>query len=485
MPRLMLLLAEIIALAILALVASNHFGVADGARISVAYLVAYLVPLVILKRARGTSLAAHAILFVMAVFLAWVAYQSLVEWSAPDGYSLERPNLTNDARNYYKWALHRYDGSVEPTHAIFPGFPLMILTLWKVLGLSVIWPQAMNMMFTLTSVVLAGMATRRLLAGRISASPTSLVAGGMALMFLLPYYLMTGISILKEGSTFVTVIMAGYALSSMVTEDDDRHWLWRDILVFVLACALMALVRTTFLYTIALGVVIVALPNWRRDWVMALGLLTVVAVFMVIGNHLAAYSFERHAEIVSGGWNMQRQFNGSSVYKGLLGFYFLFSWWHKVLLLPITMAIQFILPLPWARGVEEPYLLSLISRMTYGWYLFGGTVLFYCLVMAWRRRERLGVWLLWPILIYICLAYVMAGSMARYMLPFQTLMVPIVVYVLYRLYEGHWRKAYAIWMISIVVIVAVGLVISLELQQETISSMLGVEPLLPRLINSI
>ena len=485
MPRLMLLLAEIIALAILALVASSHFGIADGARITVAYLVAYLVPLVILKRARGTSLTAHAVLLAMTIFLAWVAYQSLVEWTIPDGYSLERPNLLNDARNYYKWALHRYDGSVEPTHVIFPGFPLMMLALWKVLGLSVIWPQAMNMMFTLTSVVLTGMTTRRLLAGRVSAKPTTLVAGGMALMFLLPFFLMSGISIMKEGTTFVTVAMAGFALSSMVSGDEERHWLWRDILVFVLACALMALVRTTFLYTLALGVIIMALPHWRRDWMIALGLLAVIVIFMVIGNSQAAYSFDRHAEIVTGGWNMQRQFNGNSMYKGLLGFYFLFSWWHKLLLLPVTMAIQFILPLPWAWGYEAPHLLSLISRMTYGWYLFGGTVIFYFLVMSWRRREHIGVWPWWPLIIYVCLAYVMAGSMARYMLPFQQLMVPIVVYVLYRLYEGRWRKAYTIWIIVLVVIVALGLALSTELQHGTFSTMLGTESLLQRLIDSM
>ena len=485
MPRLMLLLAEIIALAILALVASSHFGFADGGRITLAYLVAYLVPLVTLKRARGTSLTAHAVLLAMTIFLAWVAYQSLVEWTTPDGYSLERPNLLNDSRNYYKWALHRFDGSVEPTHVIFPGFPLMILALWKVLGLSVIWPQAMNMMFTLTSVVLTGMTTRRLLVNRVSAKPTTLVAGGMALMFLLPYFLMSGISILKEGSTFVTIAMAGFALSSMATEDEDRHWLWRDILVFVLACALMALVRTTFIYTLALGVIIMALPHWRRDWIMALGLLAVIAIFMVIGNSLAAYSFNRHAEIVTGGWNMQRQFNGSSMYKGLLGFYFLFSWWHKLLLLPETMAIQFILPLPWAWGRETPYLLNLISRMTYLWYLFGGTVVFYFLMMSWRRRESIGMWPWWPLIIYVCLAYVMAGSMARYLLPFQPLMVPVVFYVLYRLNEGRWRKAYIIWMVVLAIVVAIGLAVSLELQQETFSKFFGTESLLQRLIDSM
>ena len=485
MPRLLLLLAATIALAALALVAVGDFGLADGLRITAAYLVAYLVPMVILNKSRGCSTAGHAVLLAVLILLVCVSYESLLKWTALDGYSLERPNLLNDSRNYYKWALYRYDGSVEPTHAVFPGFPLMLLALWKVLGLSVIWPQAMNMMFTMTTVVLAGQITRRVLAGRVAAQPTTLVTGGMALMLLLPYFLMSGVGILKEAPTSVAVAMAGYSLSSMVARDEDRHHLWWDLLVLVLACALLTLVRTTFLYTIAVGVVVMTTAHPRRDWAVSLGMLALIALCLVIGNSLAAYSFDRHSEILSGGWNMQRQFNGSSIYKGLIGFYFLYSPWHKLLLLPVTMSIQFLLPLPWANGVEAPLLLSSISRMIYCWYLFGGTALFYYVVMSWRRRESLGVWAWWPALIYAALAYVMAGSMARYLLPFEPLMVPIVMYVLYRLYEGHRRRAYGMWMLSLVVVVGIGLALALELQQETFSTMFHTQSLLKWLIKML
>ena len=58
----LLLLTEIIVFAVLAVVASNHFGWADGIRITVAYLVAYLVPRIILSRVRGTSITAIIIM---------------------------------------------------------------------------------------------------------------------------------------------------------------------------------------------------------------------------------------------------------------------------------------------------------------------------------------------------------------------------------------------------------------------------------------
>ena len=127
MPGMLLLLAEVIAVAALAIVSTRHFGVADGLRISASYLVAYLVPLFVLKRSRGTSIAAQAVLLAIAIFMSIVAYDCLVSWSAPEGYSLQRPNLDGDAREYYKWALHVYEGvpNDEPGD-MFIGFQLMM-----------------------------------------------------------------------------------------------------------------------------------------------------------------------------------------------------------------------------------------------------------------------------------------------------------------------------------------------------------------------
>ena len=456
MPGKLLLLAEALALAVLAIVATSHFGMADGMRITVAYLMAYLVPLILFKHVRGTSDGAHAVLFIVAVFISIVAYDCLVTWSAPESYSLQRPNLVGDARGYYKLALYEYDRSTEYEGVVFPGFSLMILVLWKIFGLSVIWPQAMNMMFTMLSVVFTGMMTRRVLAHRISISPKTIVLCVMSLMCLLFFYITSGVTILKEGPSYLSIAMGGYALSSMVAADDERRHLWRDIVIFALACVLMAVVRTTFLYFLALGVVVMTLPNWRRDWVLALCLLVLIAILMVIGNYFAAYSFNRHAEILDGGWNMQRAFNTDKAYnKSFLGFYFLYSPWHRILMLPITMAMQFILPfpVPWVPESDEPYLLCFFTRMTYGWYLFGGTALFYCLFVSWRRHDNIGVWPWWPIIVYMCMAYVMGGTMARYMLPFQPLMVPMVLYVLYHVYQGRWRKSYFIWIFTVLILV--------------------------------
>ncbi len=474
MPGMLLLIVEVIALAVLGVASASHFGLADGLSITVSYLVAYLVPLLLLKRARGTSAAAHVVLLLIALFMGFVAWDCLVEWARPEGCSLQRPNLSGDARSLYKWALHEYDGSAEYDGGIFPGFPLMMVAMWKVLGVSVIWPQAINMMFTMVSVVLTGMMTRRVLSRRIPLSDSSLVLCGMLLMCPLLYYLASGVTILKEATTFLSVTMVGYALSSMVAGDDERHRLGRDIVIFLVACLLLAFVRTTFLYSVALGVILIALPHLRRDWLLALCLLAAIAVMMFLGNHFAGYSFYRHAEIVDGGWNMQRSFN-HSYNLNIIGFYFLYSPLHRVLLLPVTMAVQFFLPMPvpWILVDEEPYWLAFFSRMSYGWYLFGGTALFYCLFMSWRRHFNIGLWAWWPVIVYVGLAYVMGGTMARYVLPFQPLMVPMVLFTLYLVFtQRRWRKAYLVYLLVLVLLVLGGLLLNHEVSWLTISKLL-------------
>lgn len=479
MPQMLLLMAEVIAVAILAVVASSHFGLGGGARITVGYLGAYLVPRILLTRARGTSTTALVVLFLLALGLCYLNYSRLLIWTFFDEFSLQYPNLKGDARVLYKWALNVYQGVEPRDNVVFPGFPLFMVGLWKVLGLSAVWPQSMNLMFTLTSVVLTGMTTRRVLSHRVSVSQQTLVLGGMLLVCLLMFYMFMCTAMLKEASIALSVTMAGFALSSMVACDEERHHPWRDIVLFVLACILMGLVRTTYLYIILVGVIVLSLPHLRRDWMLALLMCGILIVSLVVGNYFSSYSFDRHAEIAGGGWNMQRFYvisESQRFYSEILDYYFLNPIWQKLLMLPLTVSVQFVIPFPWTYN-ENGTFLNQISRMTYGWYLLGGTSVFYYLYASWRRVGNMGAWAWWPALCYVAIAYVMAGSVARYVVPIQPLFVPVAMYVLCRLYERRWHRPFIIWMIVFIILLAIALLLCLEIQQGTISKMLHTQSL--------
>lgn len=459
-PRLLLFLAEVIVFAVLGTVASSHFGLADGARITAAYLVAYLVPRTILSRARGTTTMARTILLLLAAAIMVLTYLRLTYYTMTEGYSLEIPNLHNDPRTYYSWALQYYQGKEPVGRVAFVGFSMMMVGLWKVFGLSVIWPQAMNIMFTLTSVVLTAMTTRRLLSGKVTMTDQALVTCGILLTSILVYYMAVGTLILKESSIYLSFSLAGFSLSSMSAQDNERHRLWCDVVFFVLACVLLAAVRTTYLYFIALGVIIMAIPHLRRDWMLAVFMLAVFFTALMVGDHYCSYSFGRHATIIKGGEAMQECYvisESQQYYNKLLDNYFLYSPIHRIAMLPLTMAVQFIIPFPWTF-YEAPTFVNTVSRLTWGWYLVGGIAMFYYLFMSWRRHSNMGAWAWWPALSFAAIAYIMAGSVARYILPIEPLFVPVATFVLCKIHEGRFRKTFTTWAIVFVAVLAAALI---------------------------
>lgn len=475
--------AEVITFVVLAVVGVGHFGWVDGAKITAAFAVAYIVPSLILRRARGTSVTAHCVLLLLTLLIIYTNYGRLTYFTFFDGYSLALPKLGGDAYLYYKYALSLYDSNVECHGVIFPGLSWFMLGLWKVLGLSVVWPMAMNMMFTLTTATLTGLTTRRLLSHRVKVSPEALVAGGILLFSLLTYNYLVSTRLIKEGPVGCAMSMAAFALASMTAGERERQHQWRDFILFAMACVIVALVRTTYLYFILVGIVFMTLPHLRRDWRLAGGMVIAFALCFLLGNWAAAYSIGRHAEIIGGGWNMQRVFFSSEsqqFYHDMLNGYFLGPVWRKLLLLPVTVSVQFIIPLPWMYD-ETPHVITALGRFTYGWYFIGGTALFYFLFLSWRKHEGMGMWPWWVAVCYACIAYLMAGTVARYVIPIQPLFIPVTMYVLCRLHEGRWRKPYTLWMIALVIVLATTLLLCMEIQQAAVSKYFHTRPWAPTL----
>ena len=296
----------------------------------------------------------------------------------------------------------------------------------------------------------------------------------MALTCLLTYFLIMGTMIIKEGTVILAISMISYVLASMTTKE-GCHSQVRNMLLMIVACVLLAMVRTTYLYFVAMGVIITALPHWRRDWPIRSSMLAIIVLSLILGAMLSTHHFDRHVEVAGGGWNMQRFYvesESQQFYHDLLDYYFLRPFWYKALMLPLTMSVQFIIPFPWTY-YENSTFINLFSRMTYGWYLVGGTALFYYPIMSWRRgKDNMGAWPWWAALSFAAIAWVMAGSVARYVTPIQPLFVPVAVFVLCRLREGRLRKAFAIWSICFVLLIAITLLFCLEIQQAAISKWL-------------
>lgn len=142
------LLVELIAMCILFAVAMSVFGT-SGVGLACGLGVAYVVPRWLYARLSGGETRGGIVLMVAGMLLVVWAFRNIYGCTLAEGQSFADPVLRCDDKVYYLWALHYYDGSVPEPDTKFVGFPLMILLSWKLLGHSIVWPIAINVMLTL------------------------------------------------------------------------------------------------------------------------------------------------------------------------------------------------------------------------------------------------------------------------------------------------------------------------------------------------
>ena len=67
-------------------------------------------------------------------------------------------------------------------------------------------------------------------------------------------------------------------------------------------------------------------------------------------------------------------------------------------------------------------------------------------------------------MIFVIIAYIIGGTVSRYVLPFQLLFIPQAIFVMIRLYEGEYRKSFTVWAAAYLMILACTLVVCYNIQ---------------------
>lgn len=455
---------EAACLCVVGLWCSQRWPVQDVLTIVLALAVAYAVPRGVLARTQGGGPRANFVLMAVGMLLIVAAVDGIWHSTALAGRPLTWPRLMSDDGGYYYWAVHTLLGD-EPgfTRRLpFIGFPLLMLVTFKVMGVSVVWPVAMNMCFTLLAIVLTALAGVRVMRGRVQASASTvmcLVMGGCGLLF---YFLSQGVAVLKEASCYLAISLVAYALGRMCTEGRTRTALWTDVLLYGLGMALLCMTRLTMSYFVLAGVLVCMLIEPRRNWrlgtvLLALGVIIYGLCWLTTYN----YGMDRQLRIVAGEGAMPALYITQEPYKAIIGDYFNYTVLHRILLLPVTCGVQAIIPFPWFMpGVPCDSVGAVLARTGWTWYAILGIACYYYIFLSFRREGRgLGLWALWPLLCFMGVAYVTGGSLSRYVLPFEPLMVIVAVFTLLSVHERHGRTSLLRWMAAwAIVLVAVLLV---------------------------
>lgn len=422
----------------------------DAWSVVCSFAVAYLVPRFLMVRCGGASALSRVALMLSAILVMTYAMRYIWNVSSPEGYSTASPLLQFDDNKIFAWALSNYNGEDFNRKLNFPGLSIVTLGLWKMLGVSIVWPVAMNVMLTLVSVVVTGATASRLIATE-RFSREAICGIAMFLTSLLCFYLSQGGLLLKEALCYAAMAIAAYGLAGMSNGWSTRSSMLRDSAFIVFGAFLMAFARTSFAYFIAIGCVVCGARHWRNHW-KAAALLTLVCIAITLSLSMAYfYSFAQQYRTVAGEGAMPNIYIAGSnqqPFKMMVGDYFHCPVWKRVLLLPLTVAVQGAIPFPWVYDVEHLTFYSLLPRIQWGWYAVGGIAFFHYFFLSFRKGDTLHLWAWWPVAVFLIIAYITGGSVSRYSLSTQPLYAIVATSVVVRAVEARAVCRRLMWWLA-------------------------------------
>lgn len=437
----------------------------EALRATVALAVAYVVPRAVYSHSPHRTVGGHMVLLLAALWLAAIAVPFLHQVTVGSGATFRMPQLGGDANEYYNWALAHYDGSAVEPKVTFWGYSILIIGLWRVLGVSVIWPVAANVMATLLTVVLTGHVAARVAA--VHPQRTGTLA--MAMIAVQGYFMSQGAQMLKEPWVYLSVTLIAFSLLPTAGGQrrasrgqrrgrDDASGIVHCALIFALGCFILAAVRAKYVNFIAVGIVMLAVAGRMRQW-RRYGLMLAITVLcwclgMAMTDH---YTVVQQVNNVTGQGGMAGIFAPDGVYERIIGDYFHYPVWKKLLMLPVACSVQWVIPFPWLSQPEAVSWLSVAPRLRLGWYVLSGAVVYFYLFRSWRRGWQWAAWAWFPMVCYVAIAYMTSGTVSRYVLPFQPwwmAMAAVASLVSWR------RRSFWVFMAAYVLFMAIVLILS-------------------------
>lgn len=131
-------------------------------------------------------------------------------------------------------------------------------------------------------------------------------------------------------------------------------------------------------------------------------------------------------------------------WDNITGDYTTLPFYIKLMWLPVSVAIQFLLPFPW--GFERHVCFGpgvAVAHISYFWYLAGGLILYWIFACAYKAPRNRQLLIVWGVILTVITAYMSSGRIARYCLPYLPLLLPAAAMVLL---DCRRRRSLWIWL---------------------------------------
>ncbi len=411
-------------------------------------------------------------LTITATMLAVGIIANIHYFTTISGGTTAYPVLQNpDSAHYYADALATAgDAAGVPASANRHGYGVIISWLWHITGITIVAPIILNMLFTLLSIAICGIISRRILAPYTNFSPRQITSCAMIMAASVCYYLNSGTLLLKESGLCFAIVLCLLSLTSHFnrptnTKSEFLFWIY-----FITGISLLIFLRHSFILFIALAILI-TMP-WNKYGIInsSAKLAICIVAWTCAGLVMNGFDITRQAtDIVTGTHISDSYFYDlpqHATYNNMVGDYFSYSIAERIAWLPISAVTQFLTPFPWnfCRDTIYGYTLA-YAHISYPWYAVAGLVVFFLFYRckqspcALRRITYAGITL------WFIPAYLFAGTVSRYTLPLLPLLIPAAVYVWF---QYRHLRAFKTWVIIYALAMCATLIICYFLQQKGI-----------------
>ena len=360
------------------------------------------------------------------------------------GASTSEPYLFNtDHHRYFYDSLALMGGNVSDVHEYQYGYSYLIIGIWKITGISIVPLLVINqaaMMFTL--IFCGGLAAE--VAGKNRNLPNIAIILCASVCYLLNHSTL----LLKE--SLITLALVAFCYSMLSSK--RKSWF---ILIF--SIILFGLIRSHWLPYLLVALLFVNHGIFKTKTSAALGLIAVLwyAFYLL-------YHGDYGSQIISGD-DIQSAYvseeEGRGAFWTLIGDYFSYPVWKRILLMPLCAVVQIVTPFPWNFERDMVYgMTQWYSHVAYPWYGIAGIIAYYlgCDFLKGKMNTPLKRLTIAGLLLWLIPVYLFAGSVSRYSLVAVPLLVPCAAYIIANGY--YRRKSFIFWAAAYSAIMAAGLI---------------------------
>lgn len=365
------------------------------------------------------------------------------------------PVLQNeDANRVWLNALSFYNGTWQADSLVWNLYGAVVACTFAITGPSITSALMVSMVSAVAAFTFTALITKRLTSNNGTAAVSVLCVGAVC------YLLASATILVKDIWVIAAFAVGGYGLC---------QWRRTSALWVLTAIIMLGIARKNMVLAMLMGVVVTAFPYWRNGLKRQLlwrGVLIIVGIMVILVTQHATISPTIGAQLGGVDEYVASHQGARHVFLSIIGPETNTDVVRKILLSPVLIFTQFLIPLPWDYARDTIFGPTLAyAHFGYPWYLFGALFVYYLCAAKRSGSWYLLVMAIWSVLVWMVPVYVTLGTVSRYSLCAVPLMAPAVAMVITTCYR---RRGLWLWLAFFGVAMASGLIFIHHLQYSSL-----------------